>query len=340
MKSLRNKLMPLIAAGAAVALLSGCEVPIGMEAEQIGYRGTGMEEVNNPRLQAKLLEANQIPEPQPPASQSGPKAGDVYENVKVLGDLSVAEFNRLMNAITEWVAPVEGCHYCHDGDNWAAEAPYTKMVSREMLKLTRHINSQWTSHVAQTGVTCYTCHRGNPIPENTWRTHGEPPQAGGFAANRYGMNLGSASVMYASLPYDPFTPFLKGDKDIPIVPLEALPQRLGEGEQRVSFMDTYQTYGLMMHISGALGVNCTYCHNSRSFLTEETTPKHSLALIGIRMARDINTSQLEPMAGLYPEEVLAAHGGEVAKVNCLSCHQGVFKPLYGQSMLKDYKGLN
>jgi photosynthetic reaction center cytochrome c subunit len=31
--------------------------------------------------------------------------------------------------------------------------------------------------------------------------------------------------------------------------------------------------------------------------------------------------------------------GDVAKVNCATCHQGLFKPLYGASMAKDYPEL-
>jgi photosynthetic reaction center cytochrome c subunit len=29
-------------------------------------------------------------------------------------------------------------------------------------------------------------------------------------------------------------------------------------------------------------------------------------------------------------------GGDVAKVNCATCHQGAYKPLYGYPMLKDH----
>jgi photosynthetic reaction center cytochrome c subunit len=32
---------------------------------------------------------------------------------------------------------------------------------------------------------------------------------------------------------------------------------------------TEHTYGLMMHMSDGLGVNCTYCHNTRNFKTWE-----------------------------------------------------------------------
>ena len=45
---------------------------------------------------------------------------------------------------------------------------YTKRVARVMLKMTRHINKDWQAHVGTTGVTCYTCHRGQPVPANVW----------------------------------------------------------------------------------------------------------------------------------------------------------------------------
>ena len=39
----------------------------------------------------------------------------------------------------------------------------------------------------------------------------------------------------------------------------------GEAANRSSLKQTEHTYGLMMHMSDSLGVNCTYCHNTRSF---------------------------------------------------------------------------
>jgi photosynthetic reaction center cytochrome c subunit len=32
-------------------------------------------------------------------------------------------------------------------------------------------------------------------------------------------------------------------------------------------------------------------------------------------------------------------GGDVAKVNCATCHQGAYKPLYGYPMIKDHPEL-
>ena len=76
-----------------------------------------------------------------------------------------------MTAITAWVAPVQGCAYCHaDGEDLSSDKLYTKVVARRMLQMTRHINGDWKQHVAATGVTCYTCHRGQPVPAAVWFT--------------------------------------------------------------------------------------------------------------------------------------------------------------------------
>ena len=73
-----------------VALLSGCERP-PIETVQTGYRGTGMEQIYNPRTLAKEAALNEAPVAAEAASADGPKASQVYQNVKVLGDLSVGE---------------------------------------------------------------------------------------------------------------------------------------------------------------------------------------------------------------------------------------------------------
>ncbi len=45
-----------------------------------------------------------------------------------------------------------------------------------------------------------------------------------------------------------------------------------------------------------------------------------------------------PLTPTFPAHRLGVLG-DVAKVNCTTCHQGVFKPLYGESMAKDYPEL-
>ncbi len=328
-----RRLLTLATLG-TVALLVGCERP-PIEAEQVGYRGTGMQIVANPRATAALERDNQGPTALPPVS-GGPPASAVYQNVQVLGDLSVAEFNRLMTAITEWVSPEQGCNYCHEGANLAEDNLYTKVVARRMLEMTRNINEQWHEHVGDTGVTCYTCHRGKNVPEYVWFADPMPQQAGGMAARRQGQNMAAAAVGSTSLPYDPFTELLGQDGEIRVLPPTALPYTDRAG---ASIQKTEQTYALMMHFSNSLNVNCTFCHNTRNFhVWEQSPPQRVTAWHGIRMSRELNAEYLEPLTPVYPPHRLGPRG-DAAKLNCSTCHQGVNKPLLGVSMLQDYPEL-
>jgi photosynthetic reaction center cytochrome c subunit len=320
--------VPLLAAG--LLALAGCERP-PVDAVQHGYRGTGMVQVYNPRTVDKQIPLNAVPEALPAAGSDGPKAGEVYKNVQVLGNLSVAEFTRLMVAIQSWVAPADGCGYCHNLENLADDGKYTKVVARKMIQMTQHVNSQWKSHVKETGVTCYTCHRGQAVPANLWFT--APPQdlKSNFIGDLAEQNQPAKSVGLASLPYDPFTPYLLKAMPIRVIGKEPLPGIDG-ADNRSSTKQAEFTYGLMMHMSNALGVNCTYCHNTRSFASWEGPPQRANAWYGIRMARDLNVNYMEPLTGVFPAE-RKGELGDVAKNNCATCHQGAYKPLYGASML-------
>jgi photosynthetic reaction center cytochrome c subunit len=315
-------------------LLAGCERP-PIDTVQRGFRGTGMDQVYNPRLLAAQADLNRVPESLPAASPEGPKAGQVYQNVKVLGDLSVGEFARNMVSITNWVAPDKGCAYCHNPQNFADDSMYTKVVARRMLEMTQHINGDWKDHVAQTGVTCFTCHRGQPVPANVWFNEAEPVAGRGALGDRAGQNAPAAAAALASLPVDPFSPFLSRDAaEIRVIGPTALPTG-----NRQSTKQAEWTYSLMMHMSDSLGVNCTYCHNTRSFAEwDVSTPQRGVAWYGIRMTRALNESYLKPLTAVFPAERLGA-GGDVAKLNCATCHQGAFKPLYGVSLLKDHPEL-
>ena len=78
--------------------------------------------------------------------------------------------------------------------------------------------------------------------------------------NHAGKNEPSLVAGMASLPVDPLTPFLDQSNDIRVISQTALP----DGD-RHSIKQTEWTYALMIHMSKSLGVNCTYCHNSRAF---------------------------------------------------------------------------
>ena len=320
---------------ALLLLLAGCERP-PMDPVQRGYRGTGMEVVYNPRTVAAQIPLNQPPEaPGPAAPNEGPKAGQVYQNVKVLGDLSVANFNRHMASITAWVAPTEGCAYCHNVANFADDGKYTKIVARRMIQMTQKVNADWKPHVAATGVTCYTCHRGNPVPANIWFSASPQDKKSNFIGNLNGQNQPMLTPTLASLPYDPYTPYLKNALPIRVNGNTALPTG-----NRSSIHQTEHTFALMTHFSKSLGVNCTYCHNTRQIGGEwaGNPPQLVTAWHGIRMVRNLNNDYLEGLTGVFPAERLGA-GGDVAKVNCATCHQGAYKPVYGAQMAKDFPEL-
>ena len=267
----------------------------GARTVQRGYRGTAMVENFDLATLEKLLQTNKLPGTLPPI-HAGPPASAVYKNVQVLGDLDVAGFTRLMAAITTWVAPTQGCSYCHSLNNMASDSLYTKVVARRMIQMVRHINTDWTDHVQTTGVTCYTCHRGQPVPSNLFYHMPSPSRFTGMAETQTGKNTVSVEAGLSSLPYDPLTPFLEGDANIRVTGTTALPSG-----NRSSIKQTEWTYALMMNFSQSLGVNCTYCHNSRQFSDwSQSTPQRMTAWYGIRMVRDLNGHFLDPLKDVFP----------------------------------------
>ena len=330
---LNFRFLAVFLAVAGVFLLWEVERP-PMQSVQRGFRGTGMDEIYNPRMLAQKQKENVIPAYLPSMAGVGPKAGATYKNVQVLKDVSVGEFTRLMASMTAWVAPQQGCAYCHNTNNMAEDNLYTKIVARRMLQMVQHINSDWKPHVAATGVTCYTCHRGNPVPANVWFNNTGGSEAPNFTQAASGKNHPSLAAGESSLPYDPYTPFLEQANDIRIASTTALPSG-----DRKSIKQTEWTYALMMNFSQSLGVNCTYCHNTRSFSDwSQSTPQRATAWHGIRMVRDLNTAYLDPLKTTFPRTRLGTEG-DAAKVNCATCHNGVYKPLFGVSMAKDFPEL-
>ncbi|MFZ9904343.1 MAG: photosynthetic reaction center cytochrome PufC [Steroidobacteraceae bacterium] len=338
---MKTRLKLLLAGIVSLGFLAGCGERPPVETVQVGYRGTGMEQVYNPRLLQQVAAKNQIGNVQPAADTSGPLAKDIYQNVQVLSDLSIGEFTRVMLSMTEWVAPADqkNCTYCHNGENYADESKYQYKVARSMLKMTRDINSNYQAHVKDTGVTCHTCHRGEPVPSYVWFTDpGTGREKASIGANA-GQNtpvtaLGTTTIAHSSLPFDPYSPFLLGDQPIRVETTTALPSG-----NRSSIKQAEWTYSLMVHMSNSLGVNCTYCHNTRAWGEwSESRPQRTVAWHGIRMARQLNNQYLVPLTETFPDHRLGPTG-DVAKINCQTCHQGVYKPYFGQSMAKDYPEL-
>lgn len=317
----------------------------------IGYPGVAMQLTETNERLADKVAANQLPLTLPPASEGGALAVNAYKNVQVLGHLTSGNFTRTMTAMTLWVAPQAGCGYCHapqrdasgkvivnedgypqaDLNNMQSDELYTKRVARRMIQMTQHINADWKQHVQATGVTCWTCHRGNNVPKNIWFDEPDAPSDAKMVGYRGHQNAPALQNGLSTLPTTFFRAFLAGEENIRVQSPEALPSG-----NRHSIKETEWTYGLMTHMSNALGVNCTYCHNSRSWQDWSQSPApRATAWYGIRMVRDLNAAYLEPLLPTYPPNRLGPEG-DPPKANCTTCHQGAYKPLLGVTMLKDY----
>ena len=314
-------------AGVAMLLLGGCEIGPKRTA-QTGYRGAGLDQIVDVK---HIKEASAIPAPPYPLPpDGGPTAGESYQNLKVLGGVSKERFDHLMAEMNQWVAPpAQGCNYCHNPENMASDEKYTKIVARRMLQMTQNINSKWSSHVKQTGVTCYTCHRGNAVPVNKWALAAGTPDPNTILGNKHGQNTPDANVGFSSLPSDPFAAYLAGKADIRLASSSPFPSE----KHVVSIKDAEKSYGMMMHVSSALGVNCTYCHNTQSFRAWNLSrAQRATAYYGIRMVRDVNENYISSLASVFPAYRKGPHG-DPYKVNCTTCHQGLSKPLGGISMI-------
>jgi photosynthetic reaction center cytochrome c subunit len=307
-------------------------------AVQRGYRGTGMALMYKPDALARQDVINKFPKPLRAARAGGPLASEAYQNVQVLGDLTQGQMVRLMLSIKDWVAPQVGCNYCHAAPDYASDAKYTKRVAREMLRMTRHINADWAQHVqanGPTGVTCYTCHRGQPVPAKTWFTAPTPAQReAGFMRLKSSVKPPTLAAANTVLSVDAMSKYLLGTDNIRFQGTQALP--VGH---RYEMQKARDTYSLMMVMSESLGVNCNFCHTTRAFASwPQSSPQRATAWHGIRMVRDLNNQYVAPLNALLPPERLGPTG-DAPKVYCATCHQGSYRPFNGAPMLAFYPEL-
>jgi photosynthetic reaction center cytochrome c subunit len=302
-----------------------------MASVQLGYRGTAMIEQYNIAASKVTIPLNTPTAVYPAATPAGKPASAVYKNIQVLKTVDANDFLRLMAAMAQWVQPQVGCAYCHSVANMASDAIYTKEIARHMLLMTQYINENWKSHVGSAGVTCGTCHRGQGAPQYVWNFQLPPGGLHGYAATATGENLPSPAADMSSLPSDPYTPFLLNSAPIDVQGATALPDG-----NRTSIEQTNWTYALMMNFAHSLGVGCNYCHNSRAFsIWDQGTPNRVTAWYGIQMVRDLNNNFMVPITNLFPAGRLGPMG-DVAKINCQTCHQGAYAPYYGAKVIADY----
>ncbi|MEL6977501.1 MAG: photosynthetic reaction center cytochrome PufC [Pseudomonadota bacterium] len=272
-----------------------------------------------------------------PPEAGAQRASQIYENVQVLGDLTEDNFNRVMNAMTQWVSPDQGCAYCHAGADegeYASDDLYTKVVSRRMIQMTQALNEEWEGHVGPAGVNCYTCHRGQNVPSDIWFSIAPGLEnVEGWSANQ---NLATRQTVSTSLPHDALEKYLLEENTIAVHDLE--PRVDNEGT--ASIQDTERTYSLMNYFSDSLGVNCVFCHNSRAFYdAAQVTPQWATASLGITMVQELNNDWLVPLRDVYPENRLGPKHQDAPKAACKTCHKGYNQPLGGLDMISDWPEL-
>lgn len=329
----------------AIGLMSFGQ-PYATDSMQTGPRGTGM---SVPEFKADLAapdpgiadiytEAVYVPE------GGEPLAKDIYQNVQVLGDLTEDNFNRVMLGMTQWVAPEQGCAYCHGDvalDEYGDDDLYTKVVARRMIEMTQNINENWDGHVnanKEVGVTCYTCHRGENVPSDIWfKVTPATERTAGWAAVQ---NRVTPLSQYTSLPSDALEKYLVDGESIKVHDLEAHADAYPSDEGYPTWQDTERTFSLMNYVSNSLGVNCVFCHNSRAFYDPgQVTPQWATAMLGIAMVTEMNNEYLIPLKDVYPPERLGPIYADAPKAACKTCHKAYQQPLQGTNVIGDWPEL-
>jgi len=124
----------------------------------------------------------QVPQQQQPRPQ--PK----LTNIKVLPkSLSYQQVDHLMD---EWAKALGvRCNFCHDNANKALDTKPEKAMARKMFAMEGKINKKFFGAkkdslglMAETGITCNTCHRGVAHPKVVYANIPGPPRTGGFGA--------------------------------------------------------------------------------------------------------------------------------------------------------------
>ena len=298
----------------------------------LGPPGQQMVQFEPTEAEAK---AQNRPAPHLAAVADDPRpAGQAFKNVKVLSDLNAGDFMRLQNAMTAWVSPQQGCGFCHMGGDYASDANPHKAAARTMLAMTRHINTDWKSHVGTAGVTCFSCHQGRPVPSEIWF---QSPARRKFPTAEMGEDWNEAALTVRDFfPYEGYEEYLLQSTPAHGEALTALPTGTSP-----SAIEVKRLYEAMMQMSDGMGVNCGYCHHSRDFTDwGQSTPMRWTGYSGIVMTRDLNRDFLLRLAGEDPITRWQAgnprplslparlRGAQIGNglVDCATCHRGTPKP--------------
>jgi len=96
-------------------------------------------------------------------AMAGKTAGEYFKNVQVLKDIPAENLNQTMHLVKG--ATGLDCEECHDEKDRSLDSKELKVTARKMMRMVLDLNKN--NFDGQVTVTCYTCHRGYPIPTST-----------------------------------------------------------------------------------------------------------------------------------------------------------------------------
>jgi len=97
------------------------------------------------------------------AAERDAGTGYELENVHVMDpSMRLTDARRYMLTFNDALG-VE-CRDCHDLRSFASDEHPTKLVAREMMRMTKEINEKWFAEEPEEVVTCFTCHQGQRLP--------------------------------------------------------------------------------------------------------------------------------------------------------------------------------
>ena len=303
---------PIIAMGAAGgAVIAAVAIvvfgqPFTTDSMQTGPRGTGM---SVPEFNADLA----TPDPSIAALP------DVYS-----GD-------DIFDAMRAWTGIP---------DLFLNDEHYQTIVAKRMVEMTQNINENWDGHVnanGEVGVTCYTCHRGQPVPSEVWfKITPVTLATAGWSANQ---NRATSISQSTSLPSDALEQYLLNYETIAVHDLDSRVPGV-PGVDVPAIQNAERTYAFMNYFANSLGVNCVFCHNSRAFYDgSQVTPQWGTASLGIAMVQELNEEYVLPLEEVLPQERLGPVHADVPKLACKTCHKGYQQPLQGLNVIADWPEL-
>jgi len=257
-----------------VALLAACShAPTTPEP---GAPGATVEHPFNPQLVVKAITAAGVDKPQ--HLDWGEKgklpANQLMKNTKLLGTVDGNSFMAAMQSMEANIG--KKCFFCHVEDHFDLDDKDAKLTARQMMKMVSMIDGDTFN--GEPRVTCFTCHRGERAPEKMpEKLVVKPPTT----------PLPTLSEADAAKPAGEV---FKNIQLVKQLPAGKLPQ-------------------VMTTISGALGVECSFCHVEGNYASDDKKEK-KFARVMMRLTGKIDKEYFE---GTSP-------------VGCWTCHRGAASP--------------